>query len=128
MNKVILTGNLAREPELRRTQDQKAVASSAIAVNRLSKNADGTRKVDFIPFTAFDQKAEFLSKYCKKGDRIEIVGRWENRDWTDGMGNKRHESEVIVETIDSFPKADKPKEEPKKELDEVDVNDDDLPF
>lgn len=107
LNKVILIGNLTADPELKQTQSGTSVCSFNIAINRYSKEPDA-KKVDF--FTVVDWqakaefvskyfKAEFVSKYFKKGSGIVIVGRLENRDWTDKQGNKRISTEIIAEEI-----------------------------
>ena len=98
LNKVILIGNLTADPELKQTQSGTSVCSFNIAINRYSKEPDA-KKVDFFTVVAWQAKAEFVSKYFKKGSGIVIVGRLENRDWTDKQGNKRISTEIIAEEI-----------------------------
>ena len=97
-NKVILIGNITADPELKQTQSGTSVCSFNIAINRYSKEPDA-KKVDFFTVVAWQAKAEFVSKYFKKGSGIVIVGRLENRDWTDKQGNKRISTEIIAEEI-----------------------------
>jgi len=97
-NKVILIGNLCSDPELKQTQGGTSVCSFNVAINRYSKEPDA-KKVDFFTVVAWAQKAEFVSRYFKKGQAIVIVGRLENREWTDKNGNKRISTEIIAEEI-----------------------------
>ena len=97
-NKVILIGNITADPELKQTQSGTSVCSFSIAINRYSKEPDA-KKVDFFTVVAWQAKAEFVSRYFKKGSGIVIVGRLENREWTDKQGNKRISTEIIAEEI-----------------------------
>jgi single-strand DNA-binding protein len=97
-NKVILIGNLCSDPELKQTQIGTSVCSFNIAINRYSKEPDA-KKVDFFTVVAWQAKAEFVSRYFKKGQAIVVVGRLENREWTDKQGNKRISTEIIAEEI-----------------------------
>jgi single-strand DNA-binding protein len=97
-NKVILIGNLCSDPELKQTQGGTSVCSFNIAINRYSKEPDA-KKVDFFTVVAWQAKAEFVSRYFKKGQAIVVVGRLENREWTDKQGNKRISTEIIAEEI-----------------------------
>ena len=81
MNKVLLTGNLARDPEVRYTQSGKAVASFSLAVNRrFGKANDGQQpSADFISIVAWEKLAEFCGNYLTKGSRILVEGRLQAR-------------------------------------------------
>lgn len=131
MNKVLVTGNLVRPIEKRITESGRSIVNNTIAVNRQYKDKDGQREVDFIPFTAFGQSADYLDHYAIKGDKMEIVGRWQNRKYTDKNNQERQVSELIVEYVslltpkkDRAETAEQAKEEPKAEA----PIDDDLPF
>lgn len=131
MNKVLVTGNLVRPIEKRVTEGGRSIVNNTIAVNRQYKDKDGQREVDFIPFTAFGQSADYLDHYAIKGDKMEIVGRWQNRQYLDKNKQKRQVSELIVEYVslltpkkDRAETAEQAKEEPKAEA----PIDDDLPF
>lgn len=131
MNKVLVTGNLVRPIDKRMTESGRVIVNNTIAVNRQYKDKDGQREVDFIPFTAFGQSADYLDHYAVKGDKLEIVGRWQNRKYTDKNNQERQVSELIVEYVSLLtPKKDRAetseqaKEEPKAEA----PIDDDLPF
>jgi single-strand DNA-binding protein len=99
INKVIIKGNISNEVELKQTQSGTSVCSFNVAVNRFSKDS-GEAKVDFLTVVAWQQKAEFVAKYFGKGKPIIVVGRLENREWTDKQGNKRISTEIIAEEID----------------------------
>ena len=99
INKVIIKGNISNEVELKQTQNGTSVCSFNVAVNRFSKDS-GEAKVDFLTVVAWQQKAEFVSKYFSKGKGIIVVGRLENREWQDKQGNKRISTEIIAEEID----------------------------
>lgn len=137
MNKVILTGNLVREPELKQTTGGTSVVENTIAVNRDRKDANGEYQTDFIPFVAWGGQAEYLARNGRKGDRAEIVGRWQQREYTERDGNRRRVDEVQVENLSVFsrqqnapsapaPKATAPKASPAPSFD--DLGDGDLPF
>ena len=72
MNRVALIGRLIRDPELRYTKNNTAVASITLGINRAIK--DGEQESDFINCKAFNKRAELIGKYCKKGDQIAIEG------------------------------------------------------
>lgn len=88
MNLVILSGYLAKNPELRKTQTGKSVCKFTLAIRR---NQD---KTDFIPVTVWEHTAEFVQKYFRKGDRIEVTGRLRQNIWTDDGGTKHYSLEV----------------------------------
>lgn len=98
LNKVIIQGNISNEIECKQTQNGTSVCSFNVAVNRYSKDPT-EKKVDFFTVVAWGPKAEFVCRYFKKGQAIVIVGRLENRDWTDKNGNKRISTEIIAEEI-----------------------------
>ena len=128
MNKVILTGNLVKDVEVRQTQSGKEVVSNSIAVKRDFKDSDGNYPTDFINFVAWGSQATYLGDYAKKGDRLEIVGRWQVRTYEDQNGDKRTMNECLVESVSVFSKSEKQdqKKQNKPKFEEVD--DSDLPF
>lgn len=104
MNLLIVTGNLATEIELKKTTTGVSVVSSAVAVQRAFKSANGEKAVDFIQFVAWDKKAEYLSSFAKKGDRLEMSGRLESRRYFDKNKQPCLVWELIVENVVSFSK------------------------
>lgn len=105
-NKVIIQGNISSEVELKQTQSGTSVSSFNVAVNRYSKEPDA-KKVDFFTVVAWQAKAEFVSRYFKKGSPILVCGRLENREWTDKQGNKRISTEIIAEEVTFCGSAEK---------------------
>lgn len=95
MNKVIMIGRIAADPELRTTQSGTAVAQYRLAVNR-RKSADGQQVADFFPCVAWDKNAEFVAKYLSKGMKVGIVGTLQTRSYDAQDGSKRYVTEIIV--------------------------------
>jgi len=106
MNKVILIGNLTRDPELTETPSGIAVCKFAIAVSRDFTNADGERETDFFNITVWRGRAETCGEYLKKGNKVAIVGSLQNRSYEDKDGNKRNVTDVIASEVEFLtPKA-----------------------
>ena len=99
LNKIVIQGQLTKDPELRRTQSGTAVASATVAVDRDFKNQDGNRDTDFIPIVAWKGTGEMLAKYFSKGRMIVVEGRLQLRDWTDNDGNKRRTAEIVANSV-----------------------------
>ena len=99
LNKVILAGRLVADPELKQTQTGAAVCSLRIAVNRryTSRDSQQQPETDFFNVTAWQNNAEFIAKYFRKGSAICICGRIQNRSWTDQQGQKRYATDIIVD-------------------------------
>lgn len=97
INKVIILGNISNEIECKITQSGLSVCSFNVAVNRFAK--EGEKKADFFPVVAWREKAEFVSRNFTKGQAIAVVGRLENREWTDKQNNKRISTEIIADEI-----------------------------
>ena len=102
MNKVILIGNLTRDPELEETRGGIAYAKLSIAVNRNYTNEDGDRITDFFDFTVWRERAENCCRYLKKGSKVAVIGSIENRTWEDDNGDKHkvRESDRKVSIFD----------------------------
>ena len=97
LNRVILTGRLTRDPEVRATQSGISVAKFTIAVNHYYK---GEEKTSFIDLTAFGKNAELLRDYFKKGSAIGIDGTLHQESWESKEGEKRSKLVVYCERID----------------------------
>ena len=135
MNKVILVGNLTRDPELTETPSGVAVCRFAIAVSRDYANADGTRETDFFNITVWRGRAENCGKYLKKGNKVAIVGSLQNRSYEDKDGIKRNVTDVIANEVefltpkgmqseDEVPVVTAKRERPQLEA----IDDNQLPF
>ena len=98
MNKVILMGRLTRDPEVRYTQGDNAMAIArySLAVDRRFKR-DGEPDADFINCVAFGKSGEFAEKYLKKGIKIAVVGRIQTGSYTNKDGQKVYTTDVVVE-------------------------------
>ena len=131
LNQIVLQGRLTRDPELRYTGDNIAVATFTLACDRDNKKPDGSRETDFIGCTAWRQKAEFVSKYFSKGSQMTVSGRLQVRAYTDKDGNKRTIYEILAENIYFAEKKKQDGQDPgDKPVTFVDIDADDveLPF
>ena len=99
MNKVILIGRLARDPEMRTTPSGIATTSFTIAVQRNYANAQGDREADFISCVAWRKQAENIAKYCSKGSQVAVEGRIQTRNYDAQDGTKRYVTEVIADNV-----------------------------
>lgn len=99
-NKVILMGNLTRDPETRQTPNGQSVTNFSLAVNRTWKGQDGStqEQVSFIDCVAWGKTGEVIAQYMQKGRPILVEGRLDQRSWEQD-GNKRSKVEVIVDTF-----------------------------
>ena len=100
MNKVVLVGRLARDPELRTTQSGTSVVSFTVACDRRFARQGEERQADFISCVAWNKTAEFISRYFTKGMRIALDGRIQTRSYDDQNGNKRYITEVVAEDVE----------------------------
>jgi single-strand DNA-binding protein len=132
MNKVVLLGRLVKDPELRYTQNNNtAVCSFTLAVNRkFAKQGEG-QQADFVQIVAWDKTAEFCSKYFTKGQQVAIVGRIQTRNWDDNEGRKHYATEVVAE--EAFFADSKKEGQPQTKAGDTEpfypvVEDDELPF
>ena len=96
MNKVVLVGRLARDPELRTTPSGVSVCNFTVACDR-RYTQNGERQADFINCIAWRQSGEFVARYFTKGNRIALEGSIQTRSWDDQNGNKRYATEVVVD-------------------------------
>jgi len=99
INEVIIAGRLTKDPELRHTQNDTAVASAAVALDRyMGSNKDNS--TDFIPIVAWGNTAIFLEKYFFKGKKVIVKGNLHSRTWEDDDGRKHFVLEVWAEKVD----------------------------
>ena len=97
LNKVIITGRLTANPELKKTTTDVSVASFSLAVQRNYKNGNGEYDTDFINCVAWRNQAEFICKYFDKGNLVTIVGTLTSRRYEDANGKKRRAIEVVAD-------------------------------
>lgn len=142
MNKVILVGNLTRDPELQTTNSGRSVCRFGLAVQRRFANADGERDADFFNITVWGAPGENCHRYLKKGSKCGIVGRIQISTYDAADGSKRNSTDIIAEEVEfvgsrnggdssdnsySAPSESKPAS--KKETAELEeIDDDSLPF
>lgn len=100
MNKVVIAGNLTKDPEKRTTQQGTSVTSFTVAVRRRFKNQGGNYDADFINCVAWRGTADFVAQYFSKGSRIGVVGSIQTRSYEDNSGNKRYITEVIADEVE----------------------------
>lgn len=123
MNKATLTGNLTKDPELRRTTNGISVCSFVIAVNTGFKEK---RRTDFLQITTWDKQAESCAKYLRKGSKVLVHGEIHNRTYETRTGEKRTVTDIAageVEFLDARHKDDAP-----ADMEEVDAFAEELPF
>ncbi len=136
MNKVILVGNLTRDPELSETPNGVAVCRFSIAVSRDYASSDGTRETDFFNITVWRGRAENCGKYLKKGNKVAVVGSLQNRSYEDKDGIKRNITDVVANEVEFLtPKSaqssddDAPIAQVKRERPQLEaIDDNQLPF
>ena len=135
MNRIVLTGRIAKDLELKTTNNGTAVLSFSIAVNRRFKNSEGKYDADFFNCTAWRQTAEFISKHFLKGSMIAIEGTLQNRSYTAQDNSKRTVTEIMVENAEFCGSSEKSNEKqeqkpaPAQSKNEfVEVDDPELPF
>ena len=100
MNKVILIGNLSRDPETRTTSGGLTVCSFTLAVNRRFKTQDGKQEADFINIVAWRQLGELCSKYLAKGKKAAVTGSIQTRTYEAQDGSKRYATEVLADEVE----------------------------
>jgi single-strand DNA-binding protein len=140
-NKVLLLGNLTRDPELRYLPSQTAVVEFGLAINRRYKGQDGSMKDEtcFVDCQAFSKTAENINKYCKKGNPLFVEGRLTFDSWTAQDGSKRSKLRVTVETMQLLGSPNRggaqaaasegvSTEEPAPNYDAAAAPNDDIPF
>lgn len=137
MNKVILTGRLTRDPELRYTANNKAVCDFTIATNRPVVR-DGERVADFINCRVWNKTAENLGKYQAKGNMIAVAGRMQVDNYQDNEGKNRNYTYVLVEDLEYLERKKENNQEEVKEIEnfstttevqqQFDYTEEELPF
>lgn len=107
LNKVILIGNVVRDPEVRTTPSGQTVASFSVATNRVWKDKAGARqqKAEFHNIVAWRRLGEIVGQYVKKGSKLYVEGRLETRSWDDQNAIKRYRTEVTAENMILLDKA-----------------------
>ena len=106
-NKVILIGNLTRDPELRYTPSGTAVATLSLAINHRYKAGEETREdVCYVDIVVFGRQAETCGQYLSKGGGVIVDGRLSQRRWEAEDGSKRSKHEVVAQNVRFMPRRD----------------------
>lgn len=140
VNKAILIGRLGSDPEVRYTPGGSAVANFNIATDRAYKDKDGNwqNETTWHRIVLWTRLAEVAKEYAKKGHRVYVEGRIQNREWQDQNGQKRYTTEVVAESFQLLESASQRGESASGEApsassgmpapDDADVPQDDVPF
>ncbi|MDG6161791.1 single-stranded DNA-binding protein [Lactococcus formosensis] len=137
INNVVLVGRVVRDPELRYTPQNTAVATFTLAVNRRFKNARGEREADLINCVIWRQPAENLANWAKKGTLVGITGSIQVRNYENKEGQRVYVTEVLADNFQMIErnsnKTEKGKTKSNQDKDPfagspMEVSDDDLPF
>ncbi len=101
LNKVMLIGNVGKDPEMRYTANGKAVTSFSLACNRVHNTAEGERReeTDWFDIVTWDRLAELCSQFLQKGRQAYVEGRLQTRSWEGQDGQKRYRTEVVAQTV-----------------------------
>ena len=141
VNKVILVGNLGRDPELRSTPSGQQVASFSLATNRKWKDRDGNRQeqTEWHNIVCWGRQAEIAGQYLTKGRQIFVEGRIQTQSWEDRQsGEKKYRTEIVCDNFQMLgQRGDQPEggsyrpeeaSSPPAPSDSGDTADDDIPF
>lgn len=141
MNKVILIGNLTKDPEQSYTPSNICVCRFTVAVNRSYSSQNGDKQTDFLPVVCWRNQAENCAKHLKKGSKVGVSGSIQTRTYDDQSGVRRYVTEIVADEvqflstrnengtddIQDIPEVREAKRAPRVE-DARPVSNDDLPF
>jgi single-strand DNA-binding protein len=113
-NKVIVMGNLTRDPELRYTPSGVPVSNFGLALNRRYQNGQGSdvEEVSFVEITAWGKQAEVCAEYLAKGSPVLLEGRLRQDRWETADGDRRSQLKVVAESVKFLPRNGRPEREP----------------
>lgn len=136
INRVVLVGRLTHDPELRKTSSGSSVANFSIAVNnRFARNEEN--KASFFRVSCWNQTAEFVAQYVRKGNLVGVDGRIEQNSYVNNAGQKVNTYDIVADSVQLLESKSSTGEEtgyqrdadPTPDLGEgIDISDDDLPF
>ncbi len=141
LNKVMIIGNLTRDPESRTTPQGVQVTTFTVATNFIWTDPSGQKqeKVEYHNIVAWRKLGEICAQYLTKGSKVYVEGRLQTRSWDDQNGNKRYRTEIIAENMimldrpqssssAAAPSASAPESPPLPETEEEEINVDEIPF
>ncbi|MBQ4073119.1 MAG: single-stranded DNA-binding protein [Clostridia bacterium] len=142
MNKVILIGNLTKDPEQSYTPSNICVCRFTVAVNRSYSSQNGDKQTDFLPVVCWRNQAENCAKHLKKGSKVGVSGSIQTRTYDDANGVRRYVTEIVADEVQflstrnengsddipDIPEVRETRRVPRVEDARPVANDDDLPF
>ena len=145
INRVVLVGRLTRDPEQRRSASGNSIAVFTVAVDNPGKDANGNKTASFIPCVVFNEtRADTVIKYARKGLLVGVEGRLNQRSFQRTDGSKGSVLEVVADSVQFLERREveventemdippfddvAPTQDDNKNLDSIDITDDDLPF
>lgn len=140
MNKAIIIGRMATDPEAFTTQSGISRSSFKVAVQRDHKNQNGTYDADFLPVVAWRQAADYVNRYLRKGSRIAVEGSIQTRSYDAQDGSRRYVTEIIADRVEGLGDPNRDAQQTQRQVaqqtqqaqqganDFTEVDDDQLPF
>ena len=126
LNKIMIIGNVGRDPELRYTQGGKAVVNFSVGVGAPPKERGGDRQTDWFNVVGWDKIAEFANDQLAKGSLVYVEGRLQARSWEGKDGEKHLRTEVVMQNFQSLSRKDAGRG--GRDGGEDEATDDDIPF
>ena len=144
INRVVLVGRITKDPELRKTQSGLSTVSFTVACNR-RVTKDQPQQADFINCVAWRQTADYMASYVKKGALLGVEGRIQTRNYQDQTGKRIYVTEVVCDSVQTLARAAEssaganyapqhantyqaPTSDPYSDYEQLDIQEDDLPF
>ena len=129
MNKVILIGNLTKDPEITTTNNGVSVCRFTLAISRRYANAEGERETDFINIVVWRTLADNCHKFLKKGSKTAVVGNLQSRSYDANDGTKRYITEVVAEEVEFISTKSDATQKTDDDVTKLEpITDDNLPF
>lgn len=129
VNKVILIGNLGKDPEVRYMPSGGAVSNTSLATSETWKDKNGEKqeRTEWHNIVFFEKLAEIAANYLRKGSKIYVEGKLQTKKWQDKEGNDRYTTQVVVQTMQMLDGKKRESGEPMEEEENQDF-DNDIPF
>lgn len=142
LNKVMLIGNVTRDPEIKKIPSGQSVVALGLATNRRWTDKAGQKQeqVEYHNIVAWNKLADIIGQYVKKGSKIYIEGRLQTRSWDDQSGTKKYKTEIVADNLimldkagaaggaASSPAASQEATQPEPTQSEPEINVEDIPF
>ena len=128
MNKVMLIGNLTKDPDVRTTAGGASVTTLSIAVNRRFKDKSGERVTDYFRIVTWNKLADICGKYLVKGSKVSVSGELQTKDYEANDGTKRYVTEIVANEIEFLTPKGESKEQANFAEGFTEIDGSDLPF